>query len=241
MASKKVLIVHSGTFGYVEEISREIVRILEENGLNVHLINLLKTKRSRWPYLQEYDGILVGATGPHGGSRAGPSRSFFGLDPKMMKDARNFVKENLNEIVQKRKTLGIFRSDPFDFIVILNPDQSSIKLEQAIMKRFGFKPSICAWFGPVFDFKSKKIRQDTKKMVRRELRKLSRESGIEFDLKGCNDFRDWDRIRNFALKFAGMVDSSIKPTSTKPGNQCPNCGKKIDPSWKFCVNCNYKL
>ena len=237
MTGKRILIVYSGLYGYVEEISREMVRILEENGLNVHLVNLKKTRKSRWPYIGEYDGILVGSSSEfvrYAISRYGPRKV-------LRKDPKNFLKTNINEIVQSYKILGVFRSDPFDVSVILNPEPAAIELEELIVKKLGFKPSICAWFGPVINLKHKKIIYEVRKRLRQDLKSMSRETGLEFDLKGYNDFRDWDRIQEFTLKFAGMVDSSIEPTSTEPRNQCPNCGNKVDPSWKFCVNCNHKL
>jgi hypothetical protein len=31
---------------------------------------------------------------------------------------------------------------------------------------------------------------------------LSKDKGLEFDMEGRKDLRDWDRIREFALRFA---------------------------------------
>lgn len=235
MTSKKILIAYSGLYGYVEEISLEMSKILEQKGLIVHLTDLKKIRSSKWPYVGEYDGILVGSSSKFVRTmllRKGPGKI-------VRKDPKNFLKTNINEIIQTNKVLGIFRSDPFDIDVIINPEPASNTLEELIMQRLGFKPSICGWFGPVINFKDKKIRYDVKKYYRIDLKRVSRNTGIEFDLRGFNDFRDWDRINKFTLKFAEMVDPSLK--STESLDHCPNCGTKIDPSWNFCGNCNYKL
>ena len=225
MAGKKILVAYSSLYGYVEEISNEMVKILEQKGFVVHPINLKKVRSSKWPNIGEYDGILVGSSSEmvrYAISRYGPGKI-------VRKDPRNFLITNLDEISQTNKILGIFRSDPFDFSVILNPEFAAKNLEELIIKKFGYKPSICAWFGPVIDFKSKKFRYDVKKYMRRDLKKISRKTGLEFNLRGHNDFRDWERINEFTMRFAEMVDPSLK--SSGGSDTCPGCGTKINLSW----------
>lgn len=235
MTGKKILVGYSSLYGYVEEISLEISKILEQKGFLVHPINLKKVRSSKWPYIGEYTGILVGSSS----EMARYALSRYGPGKIVRRDPKNFLRTNLNEISQTNKILGIFRSDPLDFSVILNPDPAANLLEELIIKKFGYKPSICAWFGPVIDFKSKKFRYDIKKYMRRELKKISRKTGLEFNLRGHNDFRDWERINEFTMRFAEMVDPSLK--SSGGSDTCPGCGTKINPSWKFCADCNYKL
>jgi menaquinone-dependent protoporphyrinogen IX oxidase len=58
-------------------------------------------------------------------------------------------------------------------------------------------------FGPVMDLGpgSRKGFLD-KRIAGSVLMGLSNERGMEFDAKGRNDFRDWDKIRDFAHRFA---------------------------------------
>lgn len=237
MTGKKILVAYSSLYGSVEEISLEISKILEQKGFLVHLINLKKVRSSKWPYIGEYDGILVGSSSEF--VQYALSRHGYGPGKIVRKDPRNFLKKNLDEISQTNKILGIFRSDPLDFSVILNPEPAAKNLEELIIKKFGYKPSICAWFGPVIDFKHKKLYYKVKKSMRQDLKRISRKTGLEFNLRGYNDFRDWERINEFTMRFAEMVDPSLK--SSGGSDTCPGCGTKINPSWKFCADCNYKL
>lgn len=237
MTGKKILVAYSSLYGSVEEISLEISKTLEQKGFLVHLINLKKVRSSKWPYIGEYDGILVGSSSEF--VQYAFSRHGYNPGKIVRKDPRNFLKKNLDEISQTNKILGIFRSDPFDFSVILNPEPAAKNLEELIIKKFGYKPSICAWFGPVIDFKHKKLYYRVKKYMRQDLKRISRKTGLEFNLRGHNDFRDWERINEFTMRFAEMVDPSLK--SYGGSDTCPGCGTKINPSWKFCADCNYKL
>ena len=166
MAGKKILVAYSSLYGSVEEISLEISKILEQKGFLVHLINLKKVRSSKWPYIGEYDGILVGSSSEF--VQYALSRHGYGPGKIVRKDPRNFLKKNLDEISQTNKILGIFRSDPLDFSVILNPEPAAKNLEELIIKKFGYKPSICAWFGPVIDFKHKKLYYKVKKSMRQD-------------------------------------------------------------------------
>ena len=236
MANKRVLIVFSSTYGHVAEIAQEISKTLEEKGLAVDLMDLRKTRRNKWPYMEQYDGILAG-------SCSGNTISF-GVqgDGKhtLKRELRNFFNINIQEIIQKDKFLGVFRSNPFDLHVIISPEPADAFFEQVLIERYGFKPSICAVFGPVINLsRSSKMKYETKQDLRRKIKVLSKRTGIEFDMKGYNDFRDWDRIHNFSIKFAEMLDSSL--ISSDSVNHCPNCGSKVESSWKFCVSCTHKL
>lgn len=236
MANKRVLIVFSSTYGHVVEIAYEIAKTLEEKGLAVDLTDLRKTRRNNWPYMEQYDGILAG-------SCSGNTISF-GVQgdgrQTLRKELRNFFNVNIQEIIQKNKFLGVFRSNPFDLPVIISPEQADASFEQVLIERYGFKPPICANFGPVIDFsRSSKLKYETKQDLRKKVKMLSKRTGIEFDMKGYNDFRDWDRIHKFSIRFAEMIDSSL--ISSASVNHCPNCGEKIESSWKFCVNCMHKL
>ncbi|MFW9942485.1 MAG: hypothetical protein ACFFFT_15710 [Candidatus Thorarchaeota archaeon] len=236
MVNKRVLIVFSSTYGHVAEIAHEMSKSLEEKGLVVDLTDLVRTRKSKWPYMDLYDGILAG-------SCSGNTISYgLQIDGRqtLRKELRNFFNINIQEIIQKNKFLGVFRSNPFDLNVIISPEQADSFFEKVLIERYGFKPPMCAVFGPVIDFsRSTKLKYETRVDLRRKVKVMSKHTGIEFDMRGYNDFRDWDRIYKFSTEFAERIDSSL--ISSTPGNVCPNCGSKIESSWNFCVNCMHKL
>ncbi|GAH14236.1 unnamed protein product, partial [marine sediment metagenome] len=156
------------------------------------------------------------------------------------KAVRNFLTLKLDEIFRNNKILGVFKSDPYDLGVILAPEAVAVSLEQNLINQYGVKPSICIQFGPVIDLSRKsKLNAETKKSLRTSIKTLMKKTGLEFDMKGFNDFRDWERIREFAEKFAEIVEKSTG--SSERGDSCPNCGIVVDSSWNFCTSCNYKL
>ena len=61
-------------------------------------------------------------------------------------------------------------------------------------------------FGPVIDFSnSSKLNKEEKIYLRDFAKTLSKELNIECDPNGYNDFREWDRVKEFAHRFAGLV------------------------------------
>ena len=58
----KVLIAYDTRFGSTEEISQEIVRILEKERIDSQLLDLQKTKLKEWLPLEGIGGVLVGSS-----------------------------------------------------------------------------------------------------------------------------------------------------------------------------------
>jgi len=58
----KVLIAYGTRFGSTEEISQEIVRILEKERIDSQLLDLQKTKLKEWLPLEGFDEVLVGSS-----------------------------------------------------------------------------------------------------------------------------------------------------------------------------------
>lgn len=191
MSNKSVLIVYVSPYGYVAEISEEIPKILEERGLIIQLINLEKVKRKNWPSIKDFDGILAGSCS---------SSSGLGL----RKEIFNFLTYNLDELMKRKKIFGVFKSEPLDAYWLGKPDMMRADLEKKIIKKLGIKADICDNFGPVIDYT--KDKQDTHVPDKLSLKIISKRTGLVFDMKGYNDFRDRNRIQNFALKFTEMVN-----------------------------------
>ncbi len=58
-------------------------------------------------------------------------------------------------------------------------------------------------FGPLVDVgEGSRMGFLDKKIAQSVMLGLSKEKGLELDMKGRNDLRDWDRIRDFAHRFA---------------------------------------
>lgn len=95
MPGKKVLIAYGTRYGSTEEISQEMGKTLEKEGLEVQLVDLKKTKSKEWPSLEPFDGVLVGSSIAVG---------------KWMNEPQEFLKKHKAEIKKKEKILGIFVS-----------------------------------------------------------------------------------------------------------------------------------
>ena len=87
--TKGVLIVYGSRYGCTEEVSHEIGKILEKNGLSVSLVNLELNKNT--PNIEEFDAILVGS-----GIKIG----------KWTKETDNFLKKNKDSL--NSKVLGLY-------------------------------------------------------------------------------------------------------------------------------------
>ena len=58
-------------------------------------------------------------------------------------------------------------------------------------------------FGPLIDVgEDSRMGFLDKRIAQSVMIGLSKELGLELDMKGRNDLRDWDRIKNFAHRFA---------------------------------------
>ncbi len=123
------------------------------------------------------------------------------------KTAKNFVNIHLDEFLNTDKTLGFFYSDPRVLSLIVDPSGAKKLSEKSMMTNFGFIPKFCEDFGPAFDLAHgfKKLSPEDRDRIRRLVKKLSKETGIEFNYKGFNDFRDWNLIQEFAKNFSNDI------------------------------------
>ena len=189
--NKKALIAYSSKYGYVDEIVHIISEKLSKEGLQVDLLNLDKANISKWPSIDEYKGIIVGSCMSKMGS-------------SLRKEVKKFVNLNLETFLNTNKTLGFFYSDPRILNHIIDPNASKKVSENTMNSFFGFIPKYCYDFGPAFDLAHgfKKLPPEDRDRIRRIVKKLSKETGIEFNFKGFNDFRDWNLIEEFSKNFS---------------------------------------
>lgn len=182
----KVLIAYGSRFGCTEEVSQEIAKILEEEGIDSHLLNLKKVKAKKWPPLEEFDGFLVGSS------------------IKIMrwtKESKNFLKKYKEEF--KGKVLGIFVCCA---AAVNDPDYAKKEYLEKVAEELGITQDIYDAFGGVLDFsESSRMGFLDRKMLNMAAKGMSEDMGITIEENARNDLRDWDQIRNFAREFAALV------------------------------------
>ncbi len=186
--SKRVLIAYGSRYGSTEEISQEIAKVLEKQGLEVQLVDLKKTKSKDWPSIEPFDGVLVGS-----GIRI----------MKWVKEPQEFLLKHKGEFQEKK--LGIFISSGFASITDKREQAKKDWIEKT-MEKVGVKADLYDAFGGVFDFsESSRIGGLDKRILKMAAKGMSKEFGIKIDEKGKNDFRDWNQIHSFAEKFAELM------------------------------------
>ena len=190
MTNKNVLIAYGSRYGSTEEISKEIAKVLENKGIEIQLIDLKKTKSKEWPSLESFDGVLVGS-----GIKIG----------KWMKEPKKFLEKHKDEFKKKEKLLGLFVSSGNASIPEKYQQAKTDYLEK-VMTEIEIEADIYDAFGGVYDLSnSSKMGFLMKKMIKMAMKEITEETGIELNENARNDLRNWDQIRDFAEKFAGLV------------------------------------
>ena len=177
--SKKVLIAYGSRFGSTEEISIHFKQTLEERGFIVDLTNL-KSKHKKISTIDNYSGILIGS-----GIRIG----------RWTKEAKNFLKSQVQEINKNRTIVGIYLSAG----EASNPEKRSEAVEKYLVKVFyelGLDLGdliVFDAFGGVFDLsETTKLSWINQKMLR-----MAAKEDPNIDPDGRNDWRDWEQINTF--------------------------------------------
>ncbi|NPE08939.1 MAG: hypothetical protein GNW80_11715 [Asgard group archaeon] len=183
---KKILIVFGSRFGNSKEIANFISKIFEKVATTVELVDLKETKRKNRPSVDGYDGILVGS----------------GIKiMKWTKEPLAFLKKNKNML--SNKTLGLFVTS---MIKLTDYEQAKKDYCEKIASDIGVQPKIYDVFGPVMDFsETSNLGSLNKGILKLAAMGISKDFGIEIDLNGLNDFRDWDQIKDFANTFVELV------------------------------------
>ncbi|MBU7000904.1 MAG: hypothetical protein HXS51_09085 [Theionarchaea archaeon] len=184
--SRKVLIAYGSRFGCTEEISQEIARVLEEEGVDSQLLDLKKTNPKKWPSIGEFDGILLGS-----GIRI----------TKWTKESKKFLEMYKKEINEKRSGLFVCC-----LLAATDQDQAKRDYIRKVIDELGITPDIYDAFGGVLDFSdSSNMGFLDKKMLKMAAKAMEEEGGIAIEDDAKNDFRDWDQIRSFAENVATLV------------------------------------
>jgi menaquinone-dependent protoporphyrinogen oxidase len=187
MANKKVLIAYGTRFGCTEEVAREIALVMEKNGIEPNLVDLSSIKKSQWPAVGDYDGVLVGSSIKIG---------------KWKKEPKVFIERNLDELKKHDKKVGIFVCSG---TAITDPVKAKKEYCEDYATKLGFDVDLYNAFPGVFDLsKSSRMGFLDKKLAKAGKEELLKHD-LEFNDTMKNDYRNWEDIRGFAKKFARLV------------------------------------
>jgi menaquinone-dependent protoporphyrinogen oxidase len=181
-----ILIVYASRYGSTAEIAQEIAETLESNEMIAEIIDLRDGVKNST--LDEFHGILVGS-----GIRMG----------RWTKEALNFLK--VNREILKNKPLGIFISSG----EAANPNtytSAHKKYLDNVLQKIGFDLDnvLTEAFGGVFDLSSSSNYNYLEKKILKRIAKSDGTGFIVHDGK-LNDFRNWQRIRNWTTDFSDLV------------------------------------
>ncbi|MFX0051846.1 MAG: flavodoxin domain-containing protein [Candidatus Hodarchaeota archaeon] len=183
-----ILVVYASRYGSTAEIAQEIAETLEKNEMDVELIDLKDGVKI--PSLDNYDGILVGT-----GIRMG----------RWTKEALKFLKQK-REIL-RNKSLGVFISSG----EAANPntyEKAKKKYIDKILLNIGINSErvMREAFGGIFDFSMNSNYNYIEKKILQRIAQSGDDGFIVHD-GTLNDFRNWQRIRNWATDFSNTIKS----------------------------------
>ena len=216
----KILVAFVDKYGYVSEIADNMTRLFREAGLNIDLVDLRKTRENRWPTLNNFTCIIL--------ISAGRTKLLSFWTGRARKFASIYVKP-----VEKDKVVGFFRSDPYEYGGLLDPVSNKEKFCKSIFKVSNFIPDYYEDFGPVLDFSRKsKLKRDQRDILKDSAKRMAKATGLEFEYKGFNDFRDWNRIEEVCKEIVEQLQK---------GKPCASCGSIIPLGAEFCKSCGNKM
>jgi len=180
----RVLIAYGSRWGSTKEIAGRLAGFLEEKGVEATVLDVKKNRR--WPSLEGFDGVMVGS---------GVKIS------KWMGEPLAFLRRKRDEL--KGKKLALFVSC---MTVLVEPEDARRDLLVKVAEGAGVEVDMMEAFGPVLDVgPGSRLGFLDKKIAEAVMLGLSKDQGMELDVKGRNDFRDWDRVREFARRFNELL------------------------------------
>lgn len=189
---KKVLILYGSKYGTTEDIAKEIAKELKSNNINPNLLKLNKKDPDKFPKIEEYNGILVGS-GIYMNNWIKSMRKFFELKNTELN----------NDMIK----FGLFISCGAGCAEEIYEFARETYIN-AVIKKYDLKPDIYEIFGSYFDLtKDSKFGYIYRKLLLYEMRKTIEKFNVQMTLEDNKvyDYRNWDKIRNFAKLFAKIV------------------------------------
>jgi len=190
MGNKRVLIAYGTRYGSTEEISQEIAKTLQKKGLESELFNLGINKSKNWPKLDNFNGLIVGTSLKINSWK---------------KQVKTFLEKNKDKF--KGKKLGVFTCGAY---AIAEPEEACEDIANRLKKNYELKADIYKAIGGILDFsEDSNVGRTGKVTLKAVALGLEKEKGMTIDKDGCNDFRDWDKIRSFAENFADTLINEV--------------------------------
>jgi menaquinone-dependent protoporphyrinogen oxidase len=184
----KVLILYGTRYGTTKGISDEIEKVIQDKGITTESFNLKSVKLKDIPPLTEYDGVIIGT----------------GIKIKMWTSAvKSFFQKRKSELQKVQKSLG--------FYVCCGEAAKKDNIGKAIenyiipkLEKLGIDAALIDAFGGAYDLREgSKVTGMTRKIVIGIMRD---EEGIEEPEGELYDYRDWEQIKDFAEKFADILE-----------------------------------
>ncbi len=177
----KVLILYGTRYGTTKEISDEIEKVIKDNGITTESYNLKEVNSKNIPPLDQYDGIIIGT-----GIKMG----------MWTKKVKSFVQKRKAELKKMQASLG--------FYVCCGEAKNDVSkaIEKYIspkLEKVGIQSALINAFGGAYDLRDGSLVTGmTRKIV---IGIMKEEEGIENPEGKLYDYRDWEKIRDFANQF----------------------------------------
>jgi len=185
----KVLIAYESMYGYTTQVANFIKDKLVERGLETVVIDVKRSEDVEVYPLEQYKGIIVG---------------IFLFLSSFKKLKKNFFKKDLARYKDDSHFVAVFTNNPSHLVMLIEPDNN--KFVKYISKKLGFVPDACEVFKPVLDFTAfSPLTSDDRKIFKFICKRKLIKRGIEVDLNGVNDFRDWNNIAAFSDSFTALL------------------------------------
>lgn len=192
MSEKRVFIGFGTRFGATEEISHRIVKLLENSGITTQVENLRKNKNP--PSSQEFDGVIIAS---------GMKIS------KWTKEPKKYIKKYSDMLKNPDKIFGMFVCS---ILAVQDYEQAKADYLQKTLEDNDIPDDqnhiVYDAFGGVMDFsKDTNLRLFDKRALQMAAMGMEKDSegAFQYDPNGKNDFRDWEKITEFATKFKNML------------------------------------
>lgn len=180
----RVLIAYGSRWGSTEEIASKLAGFLEEEGVEATVLDVKKDRD--WPSLEGYDGVIVGS---------GVKIS------KWMREPVGFLRRKAGELRGRKVALFVSCMS-----VLADPESARRDLLEKVAGEAGVEAVLMEAFGPLADLgPGSRMGFLDRRIAGAAMAGLSKDLGLELDMKGRNDLRDWDKIRDFAQRFAEIL------------------------------------
>jgi len=194
LGEKKVLITFGSRYGSTVTIAENIAKTLNEKGFDTTSVNLGNTKSKNWPNADDYSGVIIGS----------------GMQMGMWKkEVKSFIKKNKEQLISMK--FGFFTCGAE---AITEPEKAKERIYQSLKDSFELEPVIWEAFKGVLDLsENSKFGKMSKKMFKMgivDMQEQAKANGIELNIDpdGMNDYRDWEKIRNFTEEYASNISTN---------------------------------